>query len=71
MVCSPAELVTLVRTGVLSLTLVQISVTVGCGGFGNCGGFGGVAEAGSPAILGICGACGFDGACGVCGGERM
>ena len=45
-VCDPRALVTLVSTGVFSLTLVQTSVTVGCGGLGgavacgNCGGLG-------------------------------
>ena len=74
MVCSPAAVVTFVSTGVFSFTLVQTSVTVGCGGLGNCGGLGICGNGGSFTPLGncgsfgICGICGAFGACGVCGG---
>ena len=70
MVCDPRELVILVSTGVLSLTLVQTSVTVGCGGlagggaFGNCGAAGAF---GSEATFGICGSGGSFGSGGAGG----
>jgi hypothetical protein len=73
-VCSPAAVVTFVSTGVFSFTLVQTSVTVGCGGFGSCGGFGicGIfGNGGSFTPLGNCGSfgiCGIGGALGACGG---
>ena len=61
---SPAELVIFVSTGVFSFTLVQISVTVGCGGFGISGGFGGCGGFGASGIL----ACGiFASGLGACG----
>ena len=52
-VCSPADVVTLVRPGAFSFTLVQTSVTLGkVGSFGACGG------AGAPGAAGAFGASG-------------
>lgn len=52
-VCSPAAVVTLVKTGVFNFTLVQTSATLGnAGSFGFCGG------AGAPGGFGIEGALG-------------
>jgi hypothetical protein len=78
-VCTPAAVVTFVRTSVFSFVLVQTSATLGCGGFGNgglgnCGGFGTLSDCGTPGIFGGWGDCGIFGgcgACGACGGERV
>src|SRR5580693_509357 len=75
---SPAELVILVRTGVFSFTLVHISVTVGCGGFGISGGLGGCGGFAASGIFacgglasGILGVCGMFGNFGIWGSSGI